>query len=891
MAHCSRKILVLCALASLLVSCGPTPSPTVVPVPTGASTALTGTSAPAAVTTAPVRPTSPATAAPTVAAAPPVLASAVFAPYRKEAVNVRPAVSHEAIAPDLSNVVSAFLLSPQQRAHLAQNGFVVSPSEEKEFYTLYEKARYNNEPVFVSSDSLLHVYHLLFDKVLRTLERERFIPILKQLNALMLAGVQEQYEELRGTALEESARRNVAFFAVASRLLGPTVEIPAYATDLAEAELALIEAHAGIMSSPLFPGLPLGEDYTQYIPRGHYTRGEDLKAYFRAMMWYGRMTFRLIGPVDPRGREETRRALLIVQALAADAEAASLWQAIYEPTVFFVGRSDDLLCSEYVEVMARVYGGIPGDPSAFADEEKLTAFMREASELRPPRILGIVIFSSKFVGRSDRDAYVEETTKGFRFMGQRFIPDSYIFGQLVHEYIWGRELPKALDILAVLGSERAYAILDQEGETGYYNYPESIARLREEFAALPEEEWTQNLYWSWLYLFFPLLEAPGEGYPQFMRGPAWLDKSLNTVLGSWAELRHDTILYAKQSYSMAEGGWKAPPEPTPPKGYVEPVPEFYARLAALAAMTRGGLKERGLLNALDEGSLRSLEDLALALKGMAEKELAGQPLTEAEYGRLRYYGMELEELTFAASDAYEGAGGTPITSEEIQSAVIADVHTSPNCGAVLEVGVGRIFVLYAIVPVEGELVIAKGGAFSYYEFPWPMDDRLTDEAWWEMLDAGQAPPLPQWTASYRVDETEEEALRQGIWHFVRQWIAAAYQPDPSLLQGAAAGEALAERQAYVQALADQDVYEGYHLVRLEFLSFDLQDADHAVVTARQTWWDERYRDSPKGSGAQELIARRPEYTVGVIYHLEKVDGTWVVSRVLIEGEVPAWQEE
>ncbi len=67
--------------------------------------------------------------------------------------------------------------------------------------------------------------------------------------------------------------------------------------------------------SPIWdrPDLPpdqkLIEDYRQYNPRGHYTRSEDLKMYFKAMMWYGRLTFRLNDDF------ETRRALLLTQAL------------------------------------------------------------------------------------------------------------------------------------------------------------------------------------------------------------------------------------------------------------------------------------------------------------------------------------------------------------------------------------------------------------------------------------------------------------------------------------------------------------------------------------------------------------------------------------------------
>ena len=69
----------------------------------------------------------------------------------------------------------------------------------------------------------------------------------------------------------------------------------------------------------------------------------------------------------------------------------------------------------------------------------------------------------------------------------------------------------------------------------------------------------------------------------------------------------------------------------PPKGYVEPVPQFYARLAALTAMTREGLEDRGLLAEQDAHSLQRLESWPRAFQAMAEKELRGEPLTEEEY--------------------------------------------------------------------------------------------------------------------------------------------------------------------------------------------------------------------------------------------------------------------
>ena len=468
----TRILLSFPTLVGLLLgACGPVP-PTSTPEPTST---LPPVSVPTETPGVPPPPTEPPTALPTPAAL--VSAKPVFAPFEEPAVEAVPAVSHEPIAPDLGNVRVAFALSEAQRERLGRDGFAVSPGVEKEFFTVFEKARYANVPIFVTSDSLLHVYHLLFDKVLRTAEVQYFIPLLRDLNQALLAQTDSQYQVLRGTGWEDAARRTVAFVGVASKLLDPDVQVPDYAADLVEAELALIENAAGILPSPLFPGLEYGEDYTQYIPRGHYTKSDELKAYFKSMMWYGRMTFRLKTDVPEVGRAETRSALLLVHALrtaeVSNRPALEAWADLYNPTVFFVGRSDDLTVLQYAEVMDNIYGK-GATVTDLADEMLLDTFIEAANKLPPPRIMGMVIM--------DTDE-VEETTKGLRFMGQRFVPDAYIFRQLMYRNVGTpshrRGLPKGLDILAAMGSERAYQILDEMGETAYENYPQQMAKVQE----------------------------------------------------------------------------------------------------------------------------------------------------------------------------------------------------------------------------------------------------------------------------------------------------------------------------------------------------------------------------------------------------------------------------
>ena len=737
------NVLALLTLVAAILACNlpttPTSPATVPPTPTPSSATE-------------VAPTSGPTPTP-----PPEARGPGFAAYSEIAVTLPAAYEGYTLPVDLADLgnYDQFTFSEPQNGLLAQNGFVVAPSEQwLEFFQVYENARYSQTPVFVTTDSVYHVYHLLFDKMLRDLERERFEPDIRALTAACLQSAQNLHTELQGTELEDLARSIIAYFAVADALINPESSAPPEVANLVQAELALIEAHAGMDGSPIFsqncpdscdpcdPFPPeecldqpcLCEDYSQYVPRGHYTRSEQLKRYFRAMMWYGRINMRLQRP------DETRMALLITYILrhteVNGVPAADVWARVYDPTVFIVGKADDLGFHEYGAIWDVTFG--PDAPaSAIADEAKFAAFVEAARQLPPPQInsMWVYIWEDK-----------EQATQGFRFMGQRFVLDAYIFDEMTWREVGktGNErwLPKGLDVMAALGSEEAYGILDGMGETDYLHYSEQMEKLRGEISALELDSWTQNLYWNWLYALHPLLEPKDEQYPAFMQTQAWTHKDLHAALGSWTELKHDTILYAKQS--MAEMGGGAPPEP--PHGWVEPNPEAYARLLALTRMTRDGLENRGLLTENTGANLARLDDLLTFLLDAAQRELAGETLTDDDYERIEFYGGELEAMTLAAADQ-EGEG-RPFFEEDDQAALVADVATDPN-GYVLEEAIGRISEIFAIVPDgEGGLHIAKGGIFSYYEFPWPMDDRLTDEAWRAMLAAGDAPDQPDWTGSF-----------------------------------------------------------------------------------------------------------------------------------------------
>ena len=125
---------------------------------------------------------------------------------------------------------------------LEQNGFAIKeydfdfgqPEEDPNAdivapYTLLKNGF--QVPIFITADTLLHLYHIQFDETLKDVEEREFFDDIKELTAVLLDQALVQYETYDGD-LEEAARRNVAYLAVANKLIDPDAEIPALVSDL-----------------------------------------------------------------------------------------------------------------------------------------------------------------------------------------------------------------------------------------------------------------------------------------------------------------------------------------------------------------------------------------------------------------------------------------------------------------------------------------------------------------------------------------------------------------------------------------------------------------------------------------------------------------------------------
>jgi len=697
-----------------------------------------------------------------------------FADYKLTDLDVTPNVKSYTVKSDLSNVFytkeataeyPSYAAIEQElgsalRTQIAKEWFVITPGEHKEFFPLYENNRYNYTPNLITTDAVMHTYHLMFDYILKGMEEDYLYDGAMALAKDMVQVSLDQYDEFEDVEFQNAAKRNVGFFSVAAKQFDPSFNVPDIVKTEVQTELDRIQAHARILVSEV---LAIGyddpdellntmEDYTQYIPRGHYTKSEKLKKYFKGMMWFGRMTFLA------KDKSTTQSALLMVDAFIQDETLFNAWEKIYSPINFFVGKADDLTYFDYSTVWNET---AEGKTLAELTDSEFETLWAEIKKLDPPQINSIPIFDETL--HPDRD----EVITGFRFMGQRFTVDAMIFQRFMYRDIketaegHRKMLPSFIEIPAAMGDDTALNVIKTNRDYFIYpNYEEQMNNLRDLIKSYDTDKWTQNLYWSWIYTLNSVVGDTPEGYPDFMQNEKWQKKELNTYAGSWTELKHDTILYAKQAYAELGGAGGDGTVPDD-RGYVEPNITLWNRLLALVNMTRDGLVERGILEEVtpdDYGygcsyddiykrqaycNLSHMADTVTQLLDISVKELQEEVLTDDEHDFIRFMGGELEAMFMATldpgSDRFAAVDDNP-------AMLVADVATDPN-GAALEEGTGYIYHIYAIVPVDGELRIVKGGVYSQYEFIAPIGGRLTNEQWREKLSTGDIPEMTKWQSS------------------------------------------------------------------------------------------------------------------------------------------------
>ena len=653
-------------------------------------------------------------------------------------LNFKPADSKDVV--NMDNLINPFQLKEFDSKlynMLGRNGFAIVPAEHNQLFHVYEKNDYADFPSFVTTDLYLQLFHLYFDCVLRDVEE-------KHLDSLMIVFSSQMEAEMKtltssqDAEIKAAAEFGQAWFAVASWLFShdkapasaAKLNVPeAYKKMVMEEITKAFDAENGY--SDMLEYFPPEEmfGYSLFRPRGHYTRSKVCSRYFRGMMWLQTAHF---GTNKP---SKMKQIALIANVFNQQPKLRAIYNKVSEPITYLMGTPDNVTLIQVANRIKEM--GLPIEQllSSRKDMANLTKDIEEIAK-RQMRIELKKTRGSKYV---------------VDIMPQRYQPDAEALITTTDQDspVSLRPCPKGLDWMAVMGLPGAERILiDELKETQRWTgFPKALTTARKKAATTPWDACVAN---QWMYTLQSLGDT-AQSFPYFMQSPQWQKKNLNTALASWAELKHDAILYAKQPM-LAECG-DGGPEPPVVKGYVEPNVKFWEKAIALVTRMDKVLTTYSLQTEKAKAVYERIKEMAEFCRDISKKELNGGKITDEEYNQIEIIGSTVENISLelVSEDNQMLQGWSDVVSTDKKVAVVADVFTAAGENVaiddmcVLYEGVGPAYEIYVVVEIDGSLYLTRGSVFSYREFTRLMSDpRMTDEEWQEELKKSPTGGTPSW---------------------------------------------------------------------------------------------------------------------------------------------------
>ena len=486
----------------------------------------------------------------------------------------------------------------------------------------------------------------------------------------------------------------------------------------------------------------INQDYTQFTPRSHYTDNAELKTYFMAMKWLMREKFYF-------GDDKLTNAALVMVSNISDEDTQKLAD-LSDKIKKLVGGDDDLTLDSLSAWMKENNLNSPESVLNITEEQKSELF-----KLVPQKIQSTAYSADDIMEISSDDA--KDMTAGFVFFGEKFTLDSYLFdlttaGSAEVEYAYMPNKQTALIVPEVLeNNSDAAQIVDlwmntrmvkwdvfENSELAQYSsYNEvkqdAIEKIKEE---VTNPSIMNTVYHLWINMLGYLINEPEENAPYFKLDPVYKLKNLVTYMGSYTELKHDTLLYVKQSYAELWWGGNAecsievnPPLLPVPKWYIEADIDVINQLIELNNQTKSDFNE------LDNYILNNFvefDEFLNHLKRILVQQMNNEIISDEDFEWMRTAFDKLSTITFPVWVS----GG--VTQKEMRAALIADIFTSEWWNPLYE-AVGRPALMLVMIDDANGKRIARGPVFTHYEF-YDSDD-VVDAKWSRLNDI-------QWQAAY-----------------------------------------------------------------------------------------------------------------------------------------------
>jgi hypothetical protein len=615
------------------------------------------------------------------------------------------------------NLIQFKAIDDNLKAVLAKNNFTIAPAKHEQLFHVYDNNHYEYIPNFITTDIYLQVLHKHFSTVLQKVEEDKFIPLLTELLKGIYNESNQYSQSINDPKLQVAAKFSTTYLGIAYSLITNKIQ----STDpILKQEFSKVMSAEGNGSEFLKSDII---SYSQFKPRGNYTKSQELENYFRCVKWLN------TAPIIIEEDERLLSAVLIASFIKKSQENLNAFQRYNEAIRFIVGEEDNLSISTVVKTLSVAEAN---DPNTFNDAVKLQSLRGKLGDANVDRI--------KPKG-GDATTSEKLSQKTILFTAGRYTFDAEILSRLIHVLRPEpkRTFPKGLDVFASLGSESAKNILLNEysEQKKWPGFVDTLNTLRGQFSKF--NQWNQNIYTK-TFETISNLNNENSSYPLFMKTPAWSKKNLSTSLAAWTELKHDMLLYSEQPYAAQAGEGGGPPPPFH-VSYVEPNVAFWEKALELLEFQEKQLTSMDLLNEDTRRIIVDLKEIGNLLLTVSKKELANEKITTEEFNYLSYLGGRIEYLTFRIF------GSDHLPEKERQVAVVADVYNYD--GEYLEEAVGMIDEIYVVAEINGKPYLTKGAAFSYYEFT--SKTPLSDEDWRTQITSGKAPDRPVWLKEIMVN--------------------------------------------------------------------------------------------------------------------------------------------
>ena len=467
------------------------------------------------------------------------------------------------------------------------------------------------------------------------------------------------------------------------------------------------------------------QDYTQFVPRSHYTDNVDLKTYFMAMKWLMREKFYF-------GDDKlTDAALLMVNNISdKDTEKLASLSAKIKKLIWW---DDDLTLETLSDWMKENKINTSETIKKLSKKKRL-----ELSKLVPQKIQSNWYVIEPGTEISDEEA--KDSMNGFVFFWEKFTLDSYMFDLMTAaktetEFKYKPKKQTALIVPDILEDDSDAAeivdlwmkesikkenVLEDKKHKQYSSYNKVKKEAKEKIdEEIKTSSVMETVYHKRLKMLGNLINEPEKNAPYFKVDWLYGLKNLLTYMGSYTELKHDTLLYVKQAYAMwlnSAAFWEFeknckfkvdPPSLPTPKWFIEADVDIIDNLIELNNEVQLDFEE---LWENIEWKFTWFNEFLIHTKNILELQQNNQTIEDEDFEWMR---TAYDKLWFIVYPF-----GKKVSQKEMRSSIIADIFTSENNEKVdpLYEAVGRPAIMLVMIDDINWKRIAIWPVFTHYEF-------------------------------------------------------------------------------------------------------------------------------------------------------------------------------